>query len=263
MPVLIEIKSPREIEKMRQAALICRTVLSEVQSLVQEGITTDILDKEARLRVSRIAGARPAFLGYRGFPASLCVSVNSEVVHGIPSAKKRIKDGDLVSLDFGVCHEGFYGDCASTVAVGEVKAKNKDLMRVTQGALRAALEVVREGARVGDIGWAIQSFVEAAGMNVIRDFVGHGIGRNLHEEPAVPNWGVPHDGVALVAGMTLAIEPMVALGGGEVSIDQDGWTARTKDGSWAAHFEETVLITTEGYEILTKLVGVTEANNER
>lgn len=248
---------------MRRVSLICRTVLSEVQSLVQEGITTDILDKEARSRVSRYPGARPAFLGYRGFPASLCVSINSEVVHGIPSAKKKIKDGDLVSLDFGVCHEGFYGDCAATVAVGKVKEKAQDLTRVTQDALRAALEVVREGAHVGDIGWAIQSFVEAAGMNVIRDFVGHGVGRNLHEEPAVPNWGTPNEGCRLVAGMTLAIEPMVASGSGEVSIDQDGWTARTKDGSWAAHFEDTILVTAEGFEILTKLGGMTEADNER
>ncbi len=255
MQAVIEVKSSREIQKMRAACQVAAKVLAELASLVVAGMSCDELDRQAASRTARYAGAKPAFLGYRGFPANVCVSINSEVVHGIPTARKKINKGDVVSLDFGILLDGYYGDCATTVIVGEASAQAQKLVDVTREALGRAIDVVRDGARVGDIGFAVQSHVEANHMSVVRDFVGHGIGRNLHEEPAVPNWGTPGQGARLVEGMTIAIEPMVSLGGPEVFIAKDGWTAQTKDGSLAAHFEHTILVEKHGGVVLTEVSG--------
>lgn len=255
MQAVIEVKSSREIEKIRASCAIAAQVLLDLAALVVAGMTAEELDKEAVARTARYPGAKPAFLGYRGFPSSICVSINSEVVHGIPTARKTINKGDIVSLDFGILLNGYYGDCATTVAVGAVSAQAQKLMDVTRESLGRAIEVLRDGARVGDIGFAVQSHVEANKMSVIRDFVGHGIGRNLHEEPAVPNWGNAGEGARLVEGMTIAVEPMVSLGGPDVTIANDGWTAKTKDGSLSAHFEHTLLIKKHGCEILTEVSG--------
>lgn len=252
MPALIEIKSLREVEKIRKASRIATAILNELAKMVSPGLASVELDRQMTIGLSRYPGAQAAFLGYRGFPANLCVSVNSEVIHGVPSAQKKIREGDLVSLDLGVLYDGYYGDCATTVVVGQATAPALKLAQVTQEALSRAIGIIRPGIHVGDIGWTIQSFVESHKMNVIRDFVGHGIGRQLHEEPAIANWGSSGVGAELFEGMTIAIEPMVTLGGGEVVVSRDGWTAKTKDNALAAHFEHTVLVTKTGCEILTR-----------
>ncbi|MBI2070877.1 MAG: type I methionyl aminopeptidase [Elusimicrobia bacterium] len=249
---VIDVKSAREIALMRESGRIASVILSELATLVKVGLSTEYLDEQARRLVTGYPQVRPAFLGYRGFPASLCVSVNAEVVHGVPRKNKVIKDGDLVSLDWGVEHEGYFGDCATTVMVGQVSEAAKRLTTATAEALEAAIRVIRPGATVGDIGHAVEAYVKALGMNVVKDFVGHGIGRSLHEDPAIPNWGRPGEGAKLVSGMTIAVEPMVTLGSGAVVVAADGWTARTKDGALAAHFEHTLLVTDQGCEILTK-----------
>jgi methionyl aminopeptidase len=203
----------------------------------------------------REAGAEPAFKGYRGYPATLCVSINQEVVHGIPSAARTLQPGDIVSLDMGVKLDGYYGDSAVTVAVGEVPEKTRDLLRVTQEALERAIVQAKVGGRLSDIGHAVQEWVEAHGFSVVREFVGHGIGERLHEEPQIPNYGQPGHGPKLAEGMVLAIEPMVAMGKPDVKVLGDGWTAVTKDGSLAAHFEHTVAVTAAGPLVLTALNG--------
>jgi methionyl aminopeptidase len=233
---MIVLKSPREIELMRRAGRVLADVMDHLESTVRAGMSTLEIDEEVEAFLSR-RGARSAFKGYRGFPATVCVSINEEVVHGIPSPHRRLKEGDIVGLDLGCVVDGYYADCAFTLAIGEVPAP------------------VRRGRRLGDVSHAVQRHVEAHGFSVVRAFVGHGIGRALHEEPQVPNFGEPGRGPLLRPGMVLAIEPMVTMGGWEVQILEDGWTAVTRDGSLAAHFEHTVAVTEAGPDVLTRRNG--------
>lgn len=246
---MIIYKSETEIAVMRRSSQIVATILSELKKMVRPGLKTRELDAYAEAR-ARELGARPAFKGYHGYPASLCVSVNEEIVHGIPS-ERELKEGDIVSLDFGVVYEGFYGDAAITVPVGEVSETARKLIEVAEKSFFRGLEQMREGNRLSDISAAIQEEVEKNGFSVIRAFVGHGIGRNLHEEPQVPNFGLPGHGPRLKKGITLAIEPMIAAGGWEVEVLSDGWTAVTQDRSLSAHYEHTVALTENGVEILS------------
>lgn len=249
---LITIKTPEEIEMMARAGRIVAIVLEELREKIKEGMSTWELDKIARTRCEK-EGAKPAFLGYRGFPASLCVSINDEVVHGIPSKKRFVRDGDIVSFDFGARFNGYYGDAAITVGVGKITDVAKRLIEVTERSFFAGIKKAKVGNRLYDISAEIQKTVEAAGFSVVRDFVGHGIGKAPHEPPQIPNFGEPNRGPRLEANMTLAIEPMVNAGSYEVKILDDGWTAVTKDGSLSAHFEHTIVITPDGPKILTSL----------
>ncbi len=235
---------------MRAANQIVAGVLQELQTMAAPGVATADLDAAVEARVLA-AGATPAFKGYRGYPASLCASINDEVVHGIPSPRELVQ-GDIVSLDVGVLLEGFYGDSALTVAVGEISDEAETLLRVTEEALELGIAEVRVGSRVSDIGHAVQRHVEAQGLSVVREFVGHGIGSKLHEEPQIPNYGEPGRGPRLAEGMVLAIEPMVNVGKPAVRVLDDGWTAVTRDGSLSAHFEHTVAVTADGPEVLTR-----------
>lgn len=235
---------------MRPANRLVAEVLEALEAAVVPGISTEDLDVLAE-RMVREGGAVPAFKGYRGFPATLCTSVNAEVVHGIPSPKRVLNDGDVVSIDIGVKLDGFYGDSAVTVPVGRVPERTRELLKVTRESLERGISQVKVGGRVSDIGHAVQQWVEAHGYSVVREFVGHGIGEQLHEEPAIPNFGAPGRGAKLAEGMVLAIEPMVAMGRPEVRVLGDGWTAVTKDGSLAAHFEHTVAVGPDGPIILT------------
>ena len=247
---MVELKTPEEIEKMRAASVMVASTLAMLRKKVRPGVSTLELSQYAEERI-KLGRGKPAFLGYRGYPAALCVSINDEIVHGIPSAGRRISEGDIVSLDLGVLWDGFYGDAAITVAVGEIKPAEAKLLKVTEQALYRAIETVKSGVHIGDVSHAIEDFVGKTGMGVVRDFTGHGIGRHLHEEPSIPNFGRPGTGVVLRPGMTLAIEPMVCLGGPDVVIKEDGWTAVSADGSYAAHFEHTVAVTENGCEILS------------
>ena len=237
---------------MRAANALVADVLAHLADMVAPGVTTLELDVEAEARV-RAAGAEPAFKGYRGYPCTLCASVNEQVVHGIPSQRPLV-EGDIISLDMGVKLDGFYGDSAVTVPVGRVAPEVAALLRVTEEALHKAIEQVRLGGRVSDIGHAVQRHVEAGGFSVVREFVGHGIGAALHEEPQIANYGEPGRGPRLAEGMTLAIEPMVNMGKPGVKVLGDGWTAVTKDGSLSAHFEHTVAVTRDGPLVLTARV---------
>jgi methionyl aminopeptidase len=248
---LIILKSKHEIETMALACRIVAEVLREIRKRVVPNITTMALDEFVEDYICS-KGAIPAFKGYRGYPASLCTSVNEQVVHGIPSST-ALRDGDIISLDIGVHYRGFYGDAAITLPVGDVSAEAKKLLSVTEEALYLGIERAVSGNRLFDISSAIQNHVEKEGFAVVRSFVGHGIGRQLHEEPQLPNFGRPGEGPALREGMTLAIEPMVNSGGHEVEILSDGWTAITGDRRLSAHFEHTVAITSNGPEILTKI----------
>lgn len=243
------LKSPAEIEVMREAGRITASALRVVGEAVVPGVTTAQLDEIAAEHI-RKEGGKPAFLGYRGFPATLCVSVNDEVVHGIPG-KRRLREGDIVSVDCGVIVDGYYGDAAMTFPVGQVSDEARRLMDVTRDALDAAIARCRPGMRLGDVGNAVQTVVERAGFSVVREYVGHGIGRSMHEEPQVPNFGRAGTGVTLKPGTVLAIEPMVNAGGYAVRSLDDGWTVVTADGSLSAHFEHTVAITEDGPSILT------------
>lgn len=247
---MIQIKSERELEKMRKACQITAQILSEMADMAKPGATSLDLDKYAESRIKEL-GAKPAFKGYHGFPACVCISVNEEVVHGIPSSKTVFKDGDIVGIDFGVIVDGWFGDSAKTVAVGKPGPAALKLMEVTETCLYKGIEQCREGNRVFDIGHAIQNYVESYGFSVVREFVGHGIGRALHEEPQVPNFGPKGKGTQLKVGMVLAIEPMINIGSHEVRVLKDGWTAVTVDRSLSAHYEHTVAITPKGPEILT------------
>ncbi len=248
----VVLKSHEEIEKMRRAGRVVREVLELVRSHVKPGATTLDLEKVAEARLKEL-GAKPAFKGYHGYPCVLCTSVNSEVVHGIPSKKRVLKEGDIVSVDFGAVIDGFYGDSAITVPVGDkIAPVTEKLLRVTEESLKAGIAVVKPGATLGDIGAAVQQVVEAEGFSVVRDFVGHGIGSQMHEEPQVPNYGQPGKGMKLRSGMVIAIEPMVNIGGPDVRVLKDGWTAVTDDGSMSAHFEHTVAVTDTGARILTE-----------
>ena len=247
---MIILKSPAELDIMRSASRIVAEVHERLKEHVTPGVTTYELDRLSE-EWTLEADATPAFKGYRGYPWTLCISVNEEVVHGMPSKKRVLKDGDIVGLDFGVIYKGFYGDAARTRAVGTVSDDARDLMKVTRESLYKGIEAARPGNRVGDIGHAVQTHAEAAGYTIVRDFVGHGIGTHLHEDPQIPNYGQPNKGRPLKAGMVIAIEPMVNLGGPEVYITSDGWTAVTVDGKLSAHWEHTIAITDQGPEILT------------
>jgi methionyl aminopeptidase len=246
---VIVCKSPAELERMRAANALVGDVLAHLATMVAPGVTTWDLDVEAE-KLVRAAGADPAFKGYRGYPCTLCASVNEQVVHGIP-AQRALVEGDIISLDMGVKLNGFYGDSAVTVPVGRVSPEAAKLLRVTRESLEKGIEQVRLGGRVSDIGHAIQAHVEANGFSVVREFVGHGIGASLHEEPQIANYGEPGRGPRLAEGMTLAIEPMVNMGRPAVKVLGDGWTAVTKDGSLSAHFEHTVAVTRDGPLVMT------------
>ncbi len=245
------IKSGEEIELIRQSSRIVAETLKLLESRIKPGVTTLELDRMAEEFI-RSRGGVPSFKGYRGFPASICTSVNSEVVHGIPG-NRVLEEGDIISIDVGVFKDGYHGDGAATFGVGAISEEAKRLLEVTQRALMAGIAEAKAGNRIIDISRAIQQTVERAGFSIVRDLVGHGIGRNVHEEPQVPNFVTPGGSPQLMAGMTLAIEPMVNIGGYEIRIADDNWTVVTKDGSLSAHFEHTVAIKEDGAEILTRL----------
>jgi methionyl aminopeptidase len=248
---LIVLKTAEDLARMREAGRLAAEVIREVVAAVAPGVTTGRLDRLAETYI-RDHGGIPSFKGYRGYPASICVSLDDEVVHGIPG-HRVIDDGQLVSIDIGVLLRHFHADIAVTVPAGEVPPEARRLLAVTRAALDAGVAAARPGATVGDLSWAIQSVVEAAGFSAVRDFAGHGIGRALHEDPQVPNVGRRGTGPELRVGMTLAIEPMVNMGGSDVTMDGDGWTVRTRDHTLSAHMEHTVAVTAGGPEVLTRL----------
>ncbi|HEY2930503.1 MAG TPA: type I methionyl aminopeptidase [Acidobacteriota bacterium] len=247
---MIVCKTPEELQKMRHSSLIVAEVLEEVKKAVAPGVRTKDLDALAEELILK-RGGKPAFKGYNGYPATLCTSINSQIVHGIPGDYK-LKEGDILSIDCGVCCEGFFGDSAVTVPVGPISQRLATLLRVTEESLYRAIEKVRLGNRVSDISAAVQTHVESFGFSVVREFVGHGIGKQLHEEPQVPNYGPPGRGPKLEEGMVLAIEPMVNTGGPAHRTLPDGWTAVTVDGGYSAHFEHCVAVTSNGPWILSQ-----------
>lgn len=251
---MINLKAAHEIDMMAKAGQLLSAVVDELKAACREGLRTSELDRLAERRI-RAAGARPGFLGYHGFPKSICVSINDEAVHGIPG-KRKIEDGDIVSLDLGLVLDGFWADMGCTVAVGKVSPEARRLTRVTEECLEIAIQHAQPGGHLGDISAAVQRHAEGAGFSVIRQFVGHGIGRAMHEDPQLPNFGAPGTGPELKPGMTLAIEPMVNQGSPDVYIKPDGWTVCTTDGSLSAYFEHTVAITKSGPRILTSPNGV-------
>jgi len=247
---VIVCRSTAELEKMRAAGRLVGEVLTELSAHVRPGVTTAALDEIAETLIRR-AGATPAFKGYHGYPATICASINEEVIHGIPSGRRILNEGDVISIDVGASLDGYYGDSAVTLPVGPVSEQAATLLRVTEESLYKAIERVRVGGRISDIGHAVQHHVEAYGFSVVREFVGHGIGQRMHEEPQVPNYGEPGRGPRLSEGMVLAIEPMVNAGKPAVKVLADGWTAVTRDSSLSAHFEHTVAVTADGPWILT------------
>lgn len=247
---MISIKSSRDLQAMREACRISAQALQLAGSMVRPGITTGEIDREVRKFIEK-AGAKPSFLGYGGFPASACISVNDTVIHGIPGTRV-IREGDIVSVDVGAYCNGYHGDNAATFAAGAISAEAQALLEATEQSLYAGIRAAQAGNRVGDIGAAVQRYVEARGYSVVRQFVGHGVGTNLHEDPNVPNYGTPGRGPRLLPGMTIAIEPMINVGTPEVVTLKDKWTVVTADGSLSAHFEHTVAITTDGPVILTQ-----------
>ncbi|HMK61422.1 MAG TPA: type I methionyl aminopeptidase [Dissulfurispiraceae bacterium] len=249
---MIIVKSATEIQKIAHACHIVAEVLEGLKGYIIEGMSTADIESFVDQGISK-RGAKAAFRGYRGYPSSACISVNEQVIHGIPCRSVRLKSGDIVGVDIGTFWDGFYGDAAVTIPVGDVKTENARLLKVTEEALMLGIAKAVAGNRVGDISAAIQGHVEKHGYSVVRAFVGHGIGRSLHEEPQVPNYGRAGQGPRLREGMTLAIEPMVNAGSSDIRILNDGWTAVTSDGSWSAHFEHTIAITKEGPKILTKI----------
>ncbi len=251
---MIVLKSPRELALMRRGGHILADVMERLRTFVEPGLTTQEIDEEVEA-YTRQRGAQPAFKGYRGFPASVCVSINDEVVHGIPSPHRRVKEGDIIGLDLGCIVEGYYADCALTLAVGDVPPRVRQLLDVTRESLDLAIAECHPGRRLSDISHTVQRHIEAHGFGVVRQFVGHGIGRELHEDPQIPNFGDPGRGPQLKPGMVLAIEPMVTMGHWEVRVLDDHWTAVTVDGSLAAHFEHTIAITERGPEVLTARTG--------
>jgi len=248
---MIVCRSSAEIDKLRTVNQLVARILAELRGMVAPGVTTKQIDETAE-RLVRAAGAEPAFKGYHGYPATVCASINEQVVHGIPSARPLV-EGDVVSIDMGAKLNGYYGDSAVTVGVGRISTEASTLLRITQEALFHGIESVKPGARVSDIGAAVQRHVEAHGFSVVREFVGHGIGTSMHEEPQIANYGPAGRGPRLSEGMVLAIEPMVNAGGAGVKVLNDGWTAVTRDGRLSAHFEHTVVVTGGGCEILTRL----------
>ncbi len=247
----IMIKSAREIEIMRQAGRIVATVLAELKSQVKPGMKTKVLDEIAQKETEKL-GAVPSFKGYHGYPASVCVSINDEIVHGIPG-NRVMNEGDIVSIDFGVIYNDFQGDAAITVGVGSIAPEAEKLLETTEGSLMAGIQAAHAGARLGDISSAIQDYAESRGYSVVREYTGHGIGRNMHEDPQIPNFGISGQGPLLRKGMTFALEPMINIGDWRTRLEDDKWTVKTSDGSLSAHFEHTIAITDEGSEILTAL----------
>jgi methionyl aminopeptidase len=244
-------KSKKELEKMRAAGQLVGRVLQELRRMIVPGVTTLEVDQAAE-RIIRDAGGQPTFKGYHGFPYSICASVNEEVVHGFPS-KRQLRDGDIFSIDCGATLNGFVGDSAITVPVGRVKEEWLNLIRTTEECLERAIEQCRVGNHLGDIGWAVQSYAEAHGYSVVREYVGHGIGRKMHEDPQIPNYGVPGKGPKIKAGYVFAIEPMINLGTFQTKVLADGWTVITMDGQPSAHSEHTVAVTEDGPDVLTRL----------
>ena len=247
---MIVLKTGRELSLMREACKISARALKLIGEAIEPGVTTAELDRIAE-KFIRSCGATPNFKGYNGYPATACISINNEVIHGIPTAKRKIQNGDIVSVDLGALFEGYHGDNAATFACGDVSEEAKRLMDATRESLYEGIKMARAGGRIGDISNAIQSYVEARGYSVVRDFVGHGVGTSLHEAPEVPNFGTAGRGVRLMPGMTLAIEPMINVGKPQVKIMPDGWTVLTQDGSLSAHFEHTIAITADGPQIMT------------
>lgn len=247
---MIVLKTGRELKIMKEACRISAGALQLVGRAVEPGVTTAELDRIAEEYI-RSEGAVPNFKNYDGYPATACISVNNEVIHGIPTEKRKIKQGDIVSVDLGAMFEGYHGDNAATFACGDISDEAKRLMDATKESLYEGIKAARAGGRIGDIGHAVQSYVEARGYSVVRQFVGHGVGTHLHEAPEVPNFGIPGRGIRLLPGMTIAIEPMVNIGKPDVKVMPDGWTVLTKDGSLSAHFEHTVAVTSDGPQIMT------------
>jgi methionyl aminopeptidase len=248
---MIILKSRQEIEKIGKACLVVANVLDDIRNMIRPGITTQALDEFAE-KVIVSSGARPAFKGYRGYPKTLCTSLNDQVVHGIPSKNVILKEGDIISVDVGAIVEGFYGDAARTFPVGNVAPEAERLIKVTEEALYKGIAEARPGNRLYDISAAVQRHVESNGYSVVREFVGHGIGRNMHEDPQIPNFGERGQGPKIKSGMVFAIEPMVNMGGNATVVKEDGWTAVTVDGSLSAHFEHTLAVLPEGPWILTR-----------
>jgi methionyl aminopeptidase len=246
------IKTSEEIAAMRTSGHMLATVLAELRKVASPGMSTKDLAEVAKLELRKLGG-QPAFLGYQGFPDVLCVSVNDEVVHGIPSKNKILANGDILSMDFGVTYKGMITDGAISMVVGKGTKKDYQLVDTTEASLNAAIEIMKAGVRVGDIGHAVQSMLRPSNYGIVRDLVGHGVGHALHEEPNIANFGKKNTGETLQAGMTVAVEPMATLGDHAVVTDHDGWTIRTKDGSRSAHFEHTILITENGAEVLTAI----------
>jgi len=249
---MIICKSPVEIEKLRSSGRMVREVLEEMRGRVQPGVTTLDLERFVEKRLRQL-GVAPAFKGYRGYPCCLCASVNEEIVHGIPSGRRVLKAGDIISLDLGIILEGYYGDSALTVPVGDISEPLQRLLRVTEESLELAIQKAGAGNRLGDISAAVQQYAERNGFSVVREFVGHGIGREMHEEPQIPNFGKPGHGPVLKPGMVLAIEPMVLEGHNAVRVLDDQWTSVTADGGYSAHFEHMVAVTSNGPDVLTRL----------
>jgi methionyl aminopeptidase len=248
---MIIYKSAEEIERMRKAGRVVAGTIDRVVAAVRPGIATEELDAVAEAYIHE-KGATPSFKGYKGYPASICVSINDEVVHGIPSPKRALAEGDILSLDFGAIWEGFHADSALTMFVGDPpSAEAEKLVRVTEEALEAGISQIAPGARLSDIGAAVQQVAEGAGFSVVREYVGHGIGRSLHEDPQIPNYGEPGRGPLIKPGLVVAVEPMVNIGGWETRVLADDWTVVTEDGSLSAHFEHTIAVTEDGREVLT------------
>ena len=247
---MIVLKTGRELSIMREACRISAGALQTAGKAVEPGVTTAEIDRLAEEYI-RSQGGEPNFKNYEGYPATACISINNEVIHGIPSTKRKHRAGDIVSIDLGAKFDGYHGDNAATFACGDISEEAKRLMDATRESLYEGIKAARAGGRIGDIGHAVQAYVEARGYTVVRQFVGHGVGTHLHEAPEVPNFGTPGRGVRLIPGMTIAIEPMVNAGAAGVEVQPDGWTVLTKDGSLSAHFEHTVAITADGPKIMT------------
>lgn len=247
---MIVLKTGRELKIMKEACSISAGALEVAGKAVEPGVTTAEIDRLAEEYIRR-RGGEPNFKNYEGYPATACISINNEVIHGIPSEKRKLRAGDIVSIDLGAKFDGYHGDNAATFACGDVSPEAKRLMDTTRESLYEGIRAACAGGRIGDIGHAVQSYVEARGYSVVRQFVGHGVGTHLHEAPEVPNFGIPGRGIRLMPGMTLAIEPMVNAGGYDVKVQPDGWTVLTKDGSLSAHFEHTIVITADGPKIMT------------
>lgn len=247
---MIVLKTGRELKIMKEACSISAGALEVAGKAVEPGVTTAEIDRLAEEYIRR-RGGEPNFKNYEGYPATACISINNEVIHGIPSEKRKLRAGDIVSIDLGAKFDGYHGDNAATFACGDVSPEAKRLMDTTRESLYEGISAACAGGRIGDIGHAVQSYVEARGYSVVRQFVGHGVGTHLHEAPEVPNFGIPGRGIRLMPGMTIAIEPMVNAGGYDVKVQPDGWTVLTKDGSLSAHFEHTIVITADGPKIMT------------